>query len=170
MADSLSGAIIIPPCVSCKPRKSISVTSNRHLEGFRNREFSCRTFEEVLGNLPVEVKFAYPCKDTTVVHIVLELGPISIVEGPEHMVHEFLHYSGTVSGSKWHYSGHVEPIRSFECQNVLRLFFDRDVIVAFMQVELAEEDHSNCVFEYRSDSGQGADIFDRYRIDLPVVE
>jgi hypothetical protein len=86
------------------------------------------------------------------------------------MVHKLLHYSGTVGRSKWHYSGRVELIHSFECQNVLRLFFDRDVIVTFTQVELAEEDCPNCVFEYRGDSRQGADIFDRNCIDLPVVE
>jgi len=86
------------------------------------------------------------------------------------MVHKLLHYGGTVSRSKWHYSGRVEPICSFKCQNVLRLFFDRDIIVTFAQVELAEEDHSNCIFEYYGDSGQGTDIFDRNCIDLSVVE
>jgi hypothetical protein len=100
----------------------------------------------------VEVKFAYSCKDATVVHIVLEPGPISIIEGLEHMVHEFLHYSRTVSGSKWHYFGRIKPVCGFECQNILRLFFDHDIIVAFTQVKLAEEDHSNCVFEYCGDS------------------
>ena len=126
--------------------------------------------EEVPGNLPVEVEFAYSRKNATVVHIVLEPGPISIIEGPEHVVHELLHYSGAVSGSKWHYSGHVEPICGFKCQNVLQLFFDHDVIVTFVQVELAEEDRSNCVFEYCGDLGQGTDIFDRDCVDLPVVE
>jgi len=126
--------------------------------------------EEIAGDLLVEIELIYSCKDAAVVHIVLEPGPISIIEGPEHMVHEFLHYGGTVSGSEWHYSGCVEPIGCFECQYVLRLFFDCDVIVTFVQVELAEEDRSNCVFEYHGDLGQGTDIFDCDRIDLPVVE
>jgi hypothetical protein len=52
----------------------------------------------------------------------------------------------------------------------LRLFFNCDVIVTFAQVKLAEEDRSNCVFEYCGDSGQGTNIFDHDRIDLPVVE
>jgi hypothetical protein len=126
--------------------------------------------EEVLGNLPVQVELAYSHKNAAVVHIVLELGPISIIERPEHMVHEFLHYSRAVSGSEWHYSGCVEPIGCFECQDVLLFFFDRDIIVTFVQVKLAEEDRSNCVFEYRGDLGQRTDVFDCYRIDLPIVK
>ena len=101
----------------------------------------------------MEVEFTYSCKDAAVVHIVLELRPILIIEGPKYVVHKLLHYSGTVSGSKWHYSGCIEPIGCFECQNVLQLFFDRNVIVTFAQVELAEEDCSNCVFEYCGDLG-----------------
>jgi len=65
--------------------------------------------------LLVEVELTYSCKDATVVHVILELGPILIVKGPKHMVHEFLHYGRAVSGSKWHYSGCVEPICGFEC-------------------------------------------------------
>jgi hypothetical protein len=126
--------------------------------------------EEVLGNLPVKVEFAYSCKDATVVHVIFESRPVSIVEGPEYMIHKFLHYGGAVSGSELHYSGCVEPICSFECQNVLRLFFNCNVIITFTQVELAEEDCYYCVFEYRGDSGKGTDIFDCDCVDLPVVE
>jgi len=118
----------------------------------------------------MKVEFTYSCKDAAVIHVVLESGPISIIEGPKYVIHEFLHYSRAVSRSKWHYSGRIEPIHSFECQDVLRLFFDRDVIVTFAQVEFAKEDRSNCVFEYRGDSGQRTDIFDRNCVDLPVVE
>jgi len=123
-----------------------------------------------VGDLSVEVKFAYSCKDAAFIHVIFESGPISIIEGPKYVVHKLLHYGRAVGGSKWHYSGRVEPICSFECQNVLQLFFNRDVIVTFAQVELAEEDRSYCVFEYRGDLGQGTDIFDRDCIDLPVVE
>jgi hypothetical protein len=105
--------------------------------------------EEVLGDLPVEVEFAYSCKDATVVHIVFELRPILIIEGPKYVVYKLLHYGGAVSRSKWHYSRCIEPICCFECQNVLQFFFNCNVIVTFVQVELAEEDRSNCVFEYR---------------------
>jgi hypothetical protein len=126
--------------------------------------------EEVLGNLSVEVELTYSCKDATVVHIIFEPRPISIIEGPEYVVYKLLHYGGTVSGSKWHYPGHVKPVCGFKCQNVLRLFFNCDIIVTFAQVELAEEDRSNCVFKYCDDSEQGADIFDCYCVDLPVVE
>jgi len=39
IAESLSGAIVMPAGVSLNPRKSISVTSKRHFDGFKNREF-----------------------------------------------------------------------------------------------------------------------------------
>jgi len=76
-------------------------------------------FEKVAGDLLVEVELTYSCKDATVIHIILKLGPIMIVEGPEYVVHKFLHYSRTVSGSEWHYSGCVEPIYCFKGQDVL---------------------------------------------------
>ena len=78
-----------------------------------------KDFEDIGGDLPVEVEFPYSCKDAAVVHVIFEPGPILIIEGPEHVVHKFLHYAGTVSGSKWHYSGRIEPVCGFECQNVL---------------------------------------------------
>jgi len=118
----------------------------------------------------VEVKLTYSCKDAAVVHVVLELRLVSIIEGPKHVVHEFLHYSGAVSRSKRHYSGRIKPVCSFECQNVLQLFFDCDIIVTFAQVKLAEEDCSNHVFKYHGDSRRGADIFNYDCIDLSVVE
>jgi len=118
----------------------------------------------------VEVKFPYSCEDAAVVHVIFELRPVLVIEGPEYVIHKLLHYGGAVSGSKWHYSGHIKPIRGFECQNVLRLFFDHDIIVTFVQVKLAKEYRSNCVFEYGGDLGQGADIFDCDCVDLPVVE
>jgi len=70
--------------------------------------------EEVTGDLPVKVKFADSSEDAAVVHIVLESGPISIIEGPKNMIHEFLHDGRTISRSKRHDIRNIKPICCFE--------------------------------------------------------
>ncbi len=42
MANNLSGAMVMPCWVRQSPKKSISVTSKEHFEGFRAKEFCQR--------------------------------------------------------------------------------------------------------------------------------
>ena len=57
-------------------------------------EFSC--------NFPVEVQFTFMCKDATIIHVVFESGAIGVIEWLENVIHELLHYCGTICWTKRH--------------------------------------------------------------------